>query len=322
MKKPMIWLLGSLLTLISVTVFTACDNDDEQPMPTESNTVVDYVLQDPDFSLLADAVVKAELDGVLSGDGPFTVFAPDNDAFQAFLDAIGTNTIDNTPKEALVAMLTNHVLSGNVKSGSLSTGYYSTLSATGFGDATTSLFINVDGGVTINGTSNVSKADVEVDNGVIHVIDEVISLPSIVTFAIADPEFSSLASALVADGLSTDFLEVLNGDGPFTVFAPTNAAFQALLDSNPDWSVVADIPPSVLETVLLYHVTDAGNVRSSGLVDDMMVTTLASGSTFTIDLDPAQPTIIAGGNTARIIATDVQGINGVIHAIDTVILPE
>ena len=317
----MSWLF-SLLLLGSVTTFTACDNDDETPTPAESNTIVDYVLGDANFSLLKDAVVKAELDGVLSGTGPFTVFAPDNTAFQAFLDAIGTNTIENTPKDALVAVLTNHVLSGDVKSGDLSTGYFSTLSATGFGDATTSIFINLDGGVTINGTTKVTSADVDVDNGVIHVIDEVIGLPSIVTFALADPNFSSLVAALTADGLSTNFVEVLSGEGPFTVFAPTNAAFQALLDSNPDWNSVADIPTDVLETVLLYHVTDAGNVRSTDLTDDMMVTTLASGETFTIDLDPANPTIIAGGNTAQIIATDVQGVNGVIHAIDTVILPE
>lgn len=317
----MLWLF-SLLMLGAATTFTACDNDDDTTMPDEPNTVVDYVLGDDNFSLLRDAVVKAELDGVLSGDGPFTVFAPDNAAFQAFLDAIGTNTIDNTPKEALVSVLTNHVLSGDVRSGDLTTRYYSTLSATGFGDATTSIFINTDGGVTINGTSSVTAADVEVDNGVIHVINEVISPPSIVTFALADPNFSSLVAALTADGLSTDFVNVLSGDGPFTVFAPTNAAFQALLDTNPDWNSVADIPATVLETVLLYHVTDAGNVRSTDLSDDMMVATLASGETFTIDLDPATPTIIAGANTAQIIATDVQATNGVIHAIDRVILPE
>lgn len=311
-----------LLLLGSATIFTACDNDDDTTEPVESNTIVDYVLSDPNFSLLKDAVVKAELDGVLSGDGPFTVFAPDNDAFQAFLNTIGTNTIENTPKEALVAVLTNHVLSGNVKSTDLSTGYFSTLSATGFGDATTSVFINLDGGVTINGTSKVTAADVAVDNGVIHVIDAVIDLPNIVTFALADPNFSSLVAALTADGLSTNFVEVLSGNGPFTVFAPTNAAFQALLDSNPDWNSLSDIPTAVLETVLLYHVTDAGNVRSTSLTDDMMVNTLASGESFTIDLSPATPTIIAGGNTAQIIATDVQGTNGVIHAIDTVILPE
>ncbi|MCB0546875.1 MAG: fasciclin domain-containing protein [Phaeodactylibacter sp.] len=321
MKKSMFWMFG-LLLLGSATIFTACDNDDDTTEPVESNTIVDYVLSDPNFSLLKDAVVKAELDGVLSGDGPFTVFAPDNDAFQAFLNTIGTNTIENTPKEALVAVLTNHVLSGNVKSTDLSTGYFSTLSATGFGDATTSVFINLDGGVTINGTSKVTAADVAVDNGVIHVIDAVIDLPNIVTFALADPNFSSLVAALTADGLSTNFVEVLSGNGPFTVFAPTNAAFQALLDSNPDWNSLSDIPTAVLETVLLYHVTDAGNVRSTSLTDDMMVNTLASGESFTIDLSPATPTIIAGGNTAQIIATDVQGTNGVIHAIDTVILPE
>ena len=317
----MLWLF-SLLMLGSVATFTACNNDDDTPEPVEPNTIVDYVLGDDNFSLLRDAVVKAELDGVLSGEGPFTVFAPDNDAFQAFLNALGTNTIENTPKDALVAVLTNHVLSGDVKSGSLSTGYYPTLSASGFGDATTSVFINLDGGVTINGAAKVTAADVDVDNGVIHVIDQVIALPTIVTFALADPNFSSLVSALTATGLTTNFVEVLSGEGPFTVFAPTNAAFQALLDSNPDWNSVADIPVALLETVLLYHVTGAGNVRSADLVDDMMVTTLASGETFSIDLDTTPPTIIAGGNTAQIIATDVQAVNGVIHAIDTVILPE
>lgn len=320
MKKTMFWMAG-LLLFGPLTIFTACNEDD--PVVTEEpNTVVDYVLGDPNFSLLKDAVVKAGLDGVLSGEGPFTVFAPDNDAFQAFLDAIGTNTIDNTPADALVAVLTNHVLSGNVKSTDLSTGYFSTLSATGFGDATTSIYINVGNGVTINGTAKVKAADVNVDNGVIHVIDAVIGLPDIVTFALADPNFSSLVAALTAEGLSVNFVEVLSGEGPFTVFAPTNAAFQALLDSNPEWNSVADIPAEVLETVLLYHVTDAGNVRSTNLTDDMTVSTLASGETFTIDLSPATPTIIAGANSARIIATDVQGVNGVIHAIDTVILPE
>ncbi len=320
MRKTMFWMAG-LLLFGPLTIFTACNEDD--PVVTEEpNTVVDYVLGDPNFSLLKDAVVKAGLDGVLSGEGPFTVFAPDNDAFQAFLDAIGTNTIDNTPADALVAVLTNHVLSGNVKSTDLATGYFSTLSATGFGDATTSIYINVDNGVTINGTAKVKAADVNVDNGVIHVIDAVIGLPDIVTFALADPNFSSLVAALTVEGLSVNFVEVLSGEGPFTVFAPTNAAFQALLDSNPEWNSVADIPAEVLETVLLYHVTDAGNVRSTNLTDDMTVSTLASGETFTIDLSPATPTIIAGANSARIIATDVQGVNGVIHAIDTVILPE
>ena len=93
-------------------------------------------------------------------------------------------------------------------------------------------------------------------------------------------------------------------------------------DSNTSWSVVADIPVEVLESVLLYHVTDAGNVRSTQLSDGQQVTTLSNSATFSIDLTAGpNPMIMAGSNTAEIIATDVQATNGVIHAINAVILP-
>jgi uncharacterized surface protein with fasciclin (FAS1) repeats len=142
-----------------------------------------------------------------------------------------------------------------------------------------------------------------------------------VTFALADPNFSTLVQALTVTGLTTDFVSVLSGEGPFTVFAPTNAAFQALLDSNPDWNTLTDIPVATLEAVLLYHVTSAGNVRAEQLVNGQEVTTLSNGATFSIDLNGATPMIMAGSNQANIIATDVQATNGVIHAIDAVILP-
>jgi uncharacterized surface protein with fasciclin (FAS1) repeats len=320
MKKSMFWLYG-LLLLGAVTVFTSCDDDDNDDTdPVEETTIVSFASEDPNFSILVDAVVKAELDGVLSGDGPFTVFAPTNDAFQAFLDEAGTGSVENTPKEVLASVLTNHVLSGNVLSTDLTTGYFNTLSATAFGDATTSLYIDLSNGVTINGGSTVVSADNTVDNGVIHAIDAVIGLPTVVTFATSNPDLSILVEALTAEGLTTNFVDVLSGDGPFTVFAPTNDAFVALLNSNDDWNSLADIPTDLLETVLLYHVTDAGNVRAGMLTDGQEVPTLA-GESFTIDLSGEVPGITAGSNAAKIIATDVQATNGVVHVIDTVILP-
>lgn len=307
----------------SSALFISCEKDDDTTQPDTPN-LVEFAQNDPNFSLLVDAVVKADLAGVLSGDGPFTLFAPTNTAFQAFLDAAGTGSVANTPKEVLVQVLTNHVLAGEFASTALTTGYATTLSATSFGDGVNaSIFINTDGGVRINGTSSVTTADVPVSNGLIHVIDAVIAPPTVVTFAAADPNFSSLVAALTAPGLSIDFVSVLNGDGPFTVFAPTNTAFETLLNSNNAWNSITDIPVEVLENVLLYHVTDAGNVRSSQLVNGQQVPTLAGGETFSINLDnPSSPRIIAGGNTANIIGVDVQAQNGVIHAIDKVILPE
>lgn len=323
MKKSFLYLSSLFLLALTFTV-VSCDNDDEEmpiPTPTTPN-VVEFASSNADFSILVDAVVKAGLDGVLSGDGPFTVFAPTNDAFQAFLDAAGTGSIENTPKDILVSVLTNHVISGDVKSTDLSTGYVNTLSATSFGsDITTSMYVNLDNGVTINGDVNVTGADNNVSNGVIHVIDKVIATPTVVTFAASNPDFSILVQALTATGLSVNFIDVLSGEGPFTVFAPTNDAFVALLDSNPDWNSLADIPVDLLETVLLYHVSGAGNVRSTDLSNGQEVPTLSEGNSFNIDLSGSTPQINAGSNTANIIATDVQATNGVIHAIDAVILP-
>ena len=321
MKKSLLW-LSSLCLLFSATLFVSCDDDNDDATELSLN-IVEFATSNPNYSLLAEAVVKAELDDALSGNGPFTLFAPTNDVFQTFLDGAGTNTVENTPKEILVQVLTNHVIAGEFKASDLSTRYYTTLSATEFGDeANTSIFINTDGGVSINGTVGVAQADVEVSNGVIHVIDEVIAPPTVVTFALADPNFSSLVTALTANGLTTNFVSVLSGNGPFTVFAPNNEAFEALLNSNDSWSVVADIPVEVLESVLLYHVTNAGNVRSTQLSDGQQVTTLSNSATFSIDLTAGpNPMIMAGSNTAEIIATDVQATNGVIHAINAVILP-
>ncbi len=277
-----------------------------------------------DFSILAAAVDSAGLVSTLSGGGPFTTFAPVNEAFVALLDSNPDwNGLEDIPLETLTSVLTYHVVGQTILSSTAATGYLTTLSAVDtliHPNATLSLYFNTDSGVSFNdGSVTATDFDCEGSNGVIHTIDGVLLPPNIVTFATSDPNFSLLVEALTATGLMTDFVEVLSGPGPFTVFAPTNDAFQALLDSNPDWNAISDIPVATLEEVLLYHVVGDANVRSGDLMDDMEVTTL-SGGTFTIDLDEGA-VINAGSNSANIILTDVQGTNGVIHAIDTVILP-
>jgi len=223
--------------------------------------------------------------------------------------------------DVLAPVLTGHVVAGEFTSANLNTGYYATLNAPDFDAQINSLaFIDTDNGVTINGQASVTTADVDVSNGVIHVIDAVIPASTVVDFATADENFSTLVAALTREDLSTDFVSILSGEGPFTVFAPTNQAFQNLLNSNGDWNTLDDIPAQTLETVLSYHVTDAGNVRAGDLSNGQTVNTLA-GESFTIDLTGQNPMIDAIGNTATIITTDVQSQNGVIHVVDTVLLP-
>ncbi len=322
MKKSIL-LFGWMLALVSTFTFVSCDDDDDDDDDvTVTNNIVEELADNPNYSSLVAAVEAAGLTSILSGDGPFTVFAPNNAAFDAFLSTNGFNNLDEVPVDLLTDVLTNHVLAADLPSTDLQTAYYSTLSATDFGqDIVTTLYVDTDGGVVLNGESNVINADIEASNGTIHGLDAVINLPTVVTFAASNDVFSSLVAALTDPRHTTDFLGLLTDPaGTYTVFAPTNDAFQALLDSNNDWNTIGDIPIDVLDTVLKYHVVSGSNVRSENLSDGLEVTPLAGG-TFTVNIDGTNVTIDAAGSNANVILADVQGINGVVHAIDAVLIP-
>lgn len=308
-----------LFALFGSFLFVSC-NDDDDDMEDDSMNIVEFAQNNPDYTTLADAAIIAGLDDELSAPGNLTVFAPDNDAFADFLSANGFANLDEVPVGVLEDILLYHVLGGQFLSTDLSNSYITTSSPSGNDEAPLTMYINVDNGVVINGQAEVVSADIAVSNGVIHGVDQVITLPDVVTFATADPSFENLVGALTASQLNTDLVSALQADGPFTVFAPTNQAFVDLLNSNDDWDGIADIPGDVLETVLLYHVTDIGNVRSEELTGDVLVNTLA-GEVFTINAGVEPVTITAGGNTAELIFFDVQATNGVIHVVDTVLLP-
>jgi transforming growth factor-beta-induced protein len=277
----------------------------------ESNTIVDFVLNNEDYSSLAAALQKAGLVDVLNGDTDYTVFAPNNDSFDAFLVDNGFASLDVVPVDLLTQVLLNHVVSGTVLSTALETGYVNT-NAT-FGDTTNnlSMYINTSSGVLINGETNVDVADITVDNGVIHAVDSVIGLPTVVTFASADSRFSTLTDYLIAEDL-VGTLNTVNGTSPapFTVFAPTNTAFDNLTTEGASFE---------LNETLLTHVVAGFNVTAGDLTNGMTVTTL--GDTFVINTDPSATFTDQRSRTGNIIITDVQASNGVIHAVDTVILP-
>ncbi len=134
-------------------------------------SIVDIASNDASFSTLVAALVKADLVGTLSGDGPFTVFAPTNEAFAALFTTLGVSGISDLTKEQLVPILLYHVVSGNVLSTSLSSGNVATLNPA-------TISIAVGSGVTINGNTNVVAADVQGTNGVIHVINKVLLPPA------------------------------------------------------------------------------------------------------------------------------------------------
>lgn len=310
-----------LFTILSVSLFIAsCSSDDDgTPMPT-SNTIADFVANNSDYSSLAAALDAAGLTATLAGTTNFTVFAPNNAAFSTFLSANGFASLADVPVDTLTEILLNHVVEGINNSGDLATGYVNSLASFTGTSKNLSMYINTASGVSINGVSNVTQADISVDNGVIHAVNAVIGLPTVVTFAVADPNFSNLVAALTRPD-QPDFVSVLstpNGTSPapFTVFAPIDAAFADLLVEL-GVGGLGDIDGATLTAVLNTHVIAGANVRAEDLVSGT-VTTL--GGDITIDANNATITD-PNGRVSNIIVVNVQAANGVVHAIDKVILP-
>jgi len=228
--------------------------------------------------------------------------------------------------------LLNHVILGEVESSSLTNGYANTQAISGASGTNMSLYINTDNGVSFNGVSNVLTADVSASNGVVHVVDGVIGLPSIVTFALADPNFEILVQALTRDDLTQNFVGLLSipagsAPSPFTVFAPINSGFVNLL-AELGVNSLNDIDEPTLSAVLSYHVVVGANQLSVNLSGGMEFTTsldqaIPGGGNLLFNFDDLGGGILTDNNdrTSNIIALDVQADNGIIHAIDTVVLP-
>ncbi len=306
----------------------------EDPGAEAPGTIVDVAAGTDGFSTLVAAVQAAGLVDTLNSDGPFTVFAPTDDAFAAALESLGI-TADEllADTDTLTSILTYHVIAGEVPSSDVVT--LDGQSVETVNGATVD--ITVDGDTVMVNDATVTAVDVEASNGVIHVIDTVLLPPAddemtedgmseegmteddmsesatIVDVAVEAGIFSTLVAAVQAAGL----VDTLNSDGPFTVFAPTDDAFAAALES---LGITADellADTDTLTSILTYHVI-AGEVPSSDVVtlDGQSVETV-NGATVDITVDG--DTVMV--NDATVTAVDVEASNGVIHLIDTVLLP-
>jgi uncharacterized surface protein with fasciclin (FAS1) repeats len=271
-------------------------------------SIVDIAVADGRFTTLVAAVEAAGLAETLSGEGPFTVFAPTDDAFAALPEGTVESLLED-PEGALKDILLYHVVDGAVLAETVVT----------LDSATTLLGQDVtievtDGGVVLNGSVNVIITDIKADNGVIHVIDAVLlppaDLPSIAEIAVEDGNFTTLVAALEAAGL----VETLSGEGEFTVFAPTDDAFAAL----PEGTVASllEDPEGALKDILLYHVVN-GVFLAEDVVELEFATTL-NGQDITITVTDDGVFI---NDTVQVIMTDIMASNGVIHVIDAVLIP-
>ncbi|MDP3796747.1 MAG: fasciclin domain-containing protein [Polaromonas sp.] len=314
----MLFWLKRLAAVSAVAFVAACggSDDDVAPPPAPLKNIVETAQANPDFSILVEAVVAADLAGALSASGTaLTVFAPTNAAFAALLAELGvTKEQLLADKPLLTAVLTYHVLPTRVFKARVPLGAPITTLEGGFFkiDEVGSALVITDGR---NRTSNITATDIRANNGIIHVVDKVL-LPAdknIVETAQALPDFSILVEAVVAANL----VDTLSGAGPFTVFAPTNAAFASLLAELGVTKAQLLADTALLTKVLTYHVVP-GLVLKAEVPVGAAITTV-QGETFTVSA--ALAITDRRARVSNIVATDVLTGNGVIHVIDKVILP-
>ena len=268
--------------------------------------IVDTAVAAGQFNTLAAALKAAGLVDALKGDGPFTVFAPTDEAFAKLPAGTVENLLKPENKDTLVAILTYHVVPGKVKA---EQAVKLDTAATLNGQL---IDINASNGKVMIDGATVVATDVMASNGVIHVIDSVImpEMRDIVDVAVSAGSFETLAAALNAAGL----IDALKGDGPFTVFAPTDEAFAKL----PAGTVENLLKPEnidQLKAILTYHVVP-GRVFAADVVKLNSAATL-NGKKLKINAGKGAVNV----NKATVTATDIEAANGVIHVIDTVILP-
>lgn len=268
--------------------------------------IVDTAVGAGNFKTLAAALGAADLVETLKGDGPFTVLAPTDAAFAKLPEGTVETLLKPENKAMLAGILTYHVVPGKVMAEQV----------VGLSGAQTvngqRVDIKVDGATVMIDGATVTTTDIACDNGVIHVIDSVI-LPADKTIpatAAAAGQFETLLTAAKAAGLA----EVLSGEGPFTVFAPTDEAFAKLPEGTVATLLKSENKQKLVD-ILKYHVL-SGRVYSADAVAAKSAKTL-EGSSVAIRVTDAGAMI----NDAKLVATDVDASNGVIHIVDSVLMP-
>lgn len=301
-----------ILFAIGFFGLTSCSEDDT--VVTEKKSIVDVVVNSADFTLLEAAVLHAGIAEALKNPN-ITVFAPTDAAFKAagFANEAAIKAADKT---AVANILAYHVVPSLVPASAIATKDNDVVTMLSGGKA----YVTKNaGGVSVNG-AKVTAADVKAENGaIIHIIDAVLinETKNIVALAQSNPNLTFLVAAVLrANEGTTKVVDILSGQGPFTVFAPTNDAFKAAGFANEAAIKAAD--PNVLASILTYHVV-AGRVYSTNLTSGTATT--ANGGNVTVNAANATLKGTKNSTATKIMAVNIPASNGVVHVIDAVLLP-
>ena len=315
----------NILPLILIFIsLLSCSKDESEPKMVIQQTIFEHLAGSMGYSYLTYALQKTDLDDVLNGSGDYTLYAPNNSAFISFLMRRGYSSLDEVPTEILEKLLLNHVMAGQIRYRDFKSGYYPTAASSDVNDRPLSMYINqVNMRVTLNGSSRIVQGNVNASNGVIHAVNALIPIPSLVTFVMADTNLYNLGLALTRNDLTVDFPSILsteNGSSPapFTFFAPNNTAFVDLLNEL-ELERLSSIDEPTLNLTLNHHLVVETNALSTDLSDNLTLNTL--GGKITANVSGGATLTDGNERVSNIIALDIQANNGVLHIVDKVILP-
>jgi len=314
----------SALVLASTIVFVGCDDDDDDNTPTQTQqTIADVASGNADFSILVDILQRTDLVETLDSPGDYTVFAPNNKAFEDALQVLGYASVDELEAGLTTAGLRNvvlyHVIGAEVKAADVTTGFQNMLGTHSSGE-NLDAYIQVAGGtVTVNNTATVSTPDLDASNGVIHAVNAVLLPLDVVELASLSPDHTSLVTTLKStdsdgDGTPGELVGVLqDADATYTVFAPINKAFDDIE------STVTQLTDEQVGKVLTYHVVSGNNVTAAEVAPGPVPT--VNGDNITLGTTNGVTVSDVSNKTYNVIVADIQGTNGVIHVIDGVLIP-
>lgn len=302
-------LLSLLVVLAAAVVLVSCEDDDDVVDDDPVGTIYQEIAGANNYTILEAAINKADLQSTLEGSGSFTIFAPNDNAFVS----AGITDLNDYSADELAAILQYHVVDSEIDFAALSgqdevETLNGTVYVTPFNDNN---FLNARAGFL--------QADAEATNGVIHVIDRVLFPPeNEISAIITESEgLSILEEALLQVGVEN----VLTGSGPYTIFAPSDDAFTALLDEL-DVTTINELSDEQLMDILQYHIV-SDRVFSTELVAGDQGTLL--GQNFAIDFEGNSIVITDDNETSEdavVVAGDFLGTNGIVHIVDEVLLPE
>ena len=295
----------------------SCAGDDAGQIINNDPTTFEIIANSDNHTTLEQLLADANLVDVINSD-VYTIFAPTDAAFSEI------NLTDYTA-EQLKNILLNHLISGNVSSLDLANAYYKTNATESYSGNNNfiDVYVNVDGGIFLNGISEVDQEDISASNGTVHVVGSVIPIADLGNLTNANPNFSSLSAALTQEDLiATLFLDADTPPAPLSLFAPSENAFQNFLDEDEEdaFETIEDILESPsLADILTYHLT-SGALRENNIVDQEILTTL-QGQTIQLNVGDTLSITDQKNRTTPIKTTDVTGSNGVIHVLENVLLP-